>query len=176
MFCKWLSAQTGEFYRLPTEAEWEYACVKGTEDVLIRLDDAAWFTDNAPFKYERIGGKKPNKLGVYDMLGNVSEWTMDQYDKDYYSKSKTDNPWNRPEKLYPKVVRGGSWKDAREKVSCKTRFYSRPQWKQQDPQMPKSEWWLTSAPMVGFRVVRPFVKPSTTEIKKYWLPLIEDYN
>lgn len=176
MFCKWLSAQTGDFYRLPTEAEWEYACLLGTDGQMVELDEIAWFDGNAPFKYERVGAKKLNKLGIYDMLGNVSEWTMDQYDQEFYTNSGSKNPWNRPEKLYPKVVRGGSWKDSRENVGCKTRFYSRPQWKQQDPQMPKSEWWLTSAPMVGFRVVRPFVKPPVEEIKKYWLPLIEDYN
>lgn len=176
IFCKWLSAKTGDFYRLPTEAEWEYACVQGYDEPIIELDSVAWYKENTDMKYEPVGSKEGNKLGLFDMLGNVSEWTMDQYSADFYVNSDSINPWNVPTELYPRVLRGGSWKDSKAEIGCKTRFFSRKQWKIMDPQMPKSEWWLTNAPNVGFRVVRPFVKPSAEEIKKYWLPLIEDYN
>lgn len=176
MFCKWLSAKTGDFYRLPTEAEWEYACVQGYDAPIVDLDSVAWYEENTDMKYEPVGSKEGNKLGLFDMLGNVSEWTMDQYAADFYVNSDSINPWNVPSELYPRVLRGGSWKDSKAEIGCKTRFFSRKQWKIMDPQMPKSEWWLTNAPNAGFRVVRPFIKPSAEEIKKYWLPLIEDYN
>ena len=89
-FCKWLSTVTGEFYRLPTEAEWEYACRAGTHDAysfgneVDKLDDYAWHYANSDGKYKKVGLKKPNPWGLYDMHGNVAEWTLDQYDPDFY--------------------------------------------------------------------------------------------
>jgi len=175
MYCKWLTAMTGVFYRLPTEAEWEYACKKGKSDIDSNLKEVAWYEDNSDGKYQRTGTKKPNSLGIYDMLGNVSEWVLDKYDAKYYSHSPKENPWNIPTKLYPRVVRGGSWKDTSSKLCCTSRNRSRSNWKVRDPQIPKSKWWHTEASFVGFRVVRPKVQPSPEEIKKYWLKAIVDY-
>ena len=176
MFCKWLSAKTGMFYRLPTEAEWEYVCKKGGTDKSESINDVAWFSDNSNNKYEKTGLKKPNKLGVYDMLGNVSEWVLDQYDSTYYETSPKENPWNVPTELYPRVLRGGSWKDTADKICCTSRSVSKPIWKRRDPQIPKSDWWHTDAPFIGFRIVRPKAQPPKENIEKYWLEVIKDFN
>ena len=175
MFCKWLSAKTGVFFRLPTEAEWEYACKKGKTDDVESLDDYGIYKANSNKKYMETGSKKPNNLGIYDMLGNVSEWVLDQYSTDYYALSPKENPWNVPLKLYPRVVRGGSWKDTASKLCCTSRQGSKPNWKVRDPQIPKSNWWHTDAPFIGFRVVRPKTQPEKQDIEKYWLNAIEDY-
>lgn len=174
-FCEWLSAKTGQFYRLPTEAEWEYAARAGTTTVYPWGDDAsvigdyAWYGKNADFKYQKVGKKKPNAWGLYDMVGNVWEWCIDQYDPAYYKNSPAANPWNKATKPYPHVVRGGSWDDedvARLRVSA--RKASGPEWKIQDPQLPKSIWYHTDAQWLGFRVVRPLKVPSAEEMKAYW--------
>src|SRR6266480_3964805 len=78
-YAEWLSAKTGEFYRLPTEAEWEYACRAGGGDPS-PLGDYAWYGANSNDKYHTVATKKPNGWGLYDMLGNVMEWTLDQYE------------------------------------------------------------------------------------------------
>ena len=175
MFCKWLTAKTGVFYRLPTEAEWEYVCKKGKTDEVTDLKAYAWFDENVSEKYREIGVKKPNLLGIYDLLGNVSEWVLDQYHSNYYAKSPKNNPWNVPTKLYPRVLRGGAWKDTSDKLCCTSRQRSKSSWKQRDPQIPKSDWWHTNAPFIGFRVVRPKDQPTQQEIEKYWLEAIKDY-
>ncbi|MEX0649356.1 MAG: SUMF1/EgtB/PvdO family nonheme iron enzyme [Balneolaceae bacterium] len=183
-YAKWLTAKTGNFYRLPTEAEWEYACRAGSQtayhfgDNPDELADYGWFYDNSEYKYQKTGTKKPNALGLYDMHGNVAEWTMDQYDEDYYSEFEgitADNPWLRPNELYPRSVRGGSWKDDPERLRCAARRGSVSRWKQRDPQLPKSLWWLTDAEFVGFRLVRPETTPSKEEMEQYWLEAMEDF-
>lgn len=176
MYCKWLTSKTGIFFRLPTEAEWEYVCKTGNTDSSSQnLNDTAWYTENTNDKYEKTGQKKPNNLGIYDMLGNVSEWVLDKYDGDYYMNSPTSNPWNVATELYPRVVRGGSWKDTKDKICCTYRGASKSKWKRRDPQIPKSNWWHTNAEFVGFRIVRPKKQPSLEEIKKYWQDAIEDF-
>lgn len=183
-YAKWLTVKTGHFYRLPTEAEWEYACRAGSEtayhfgDDAGKIDQYAWYYGNSNRKYQKIGSKEPNPLGLYDMHGNVAEWTMDKYSKDYYSQfeGKTaDNPWLKPDELYPRTVRGGSWKDDPEGLRCAARRGSESRWKQRDPQLPKSLWWLTDAPFVGFRLVRPKNPPSDEEIEEYWIKAMEDF-
>lgn len=172
-FCKWLSALTGNFYRLPTEAEWEYACRAGSQTAYSHGDDAsdlelyAWFEENSDGKYHKVGQKKPNAWGLYDMHGNIAEWTLDQYEIEAYKKLAKVK-WNKPLKTYPKAVRGGSWIDSAEKLRSAARRGSDPQWKMRDPQIPKSEWWHTDAPFVGFRIVRPYQTPSKKEQELYW--------
>lgn len=175
VYCKWLTSKTGVFYRLPTEAEWEYVCKKGKSDKNVTLQDVAWYEENSNEKYQKTGTKKANALGIHDMLGNVSEWTLDQYSDSYYKESPKANPWNKPTELYPRVVRGGNWKSTADKLCCTSREGSVSKWKRRDPQIPKSNYWHTNAPFIGFRVVRPKVQPSKEEIEKYWLEAIEDY-
>ena len=176
-FCQWLSAITGNFYRLPTEAEWEYACRAGSQssyffgDDINELSDYAWFKDNSGNKYQKVGLKLPNNWGLYDMHGNVSEWTLDAYSSTTYLKSLQNlskNPYTKPLKLYPRVVRGGSWKNSHYRLRSASRQASSKQWKKQDPQIPRSKWWHTDAQFVGFRVVRPYLTPTIEEQNEYW--------
>jgi len=184
-YCKWLSDKTGDFYRLPTEAEWEYACRAGSTtayyygDDTKMIDDHAWHYDNSSEKYHKVGSLKPNKWGLYDMLGNVSEWTLDQYKKDAYitiAEKMADeiNPWIRPTRLHPRTVRGGSWDDSKEDHRCASRIRSSSKWKERDPQIPKSFWWNTDSPFVGFRIVRPYNQPSTEERAAFWQLVLGD--
>ncbi|HEV7349328.1 formylglycine-generating enzyme family protein [Telluribacter sp.] len=184
-FCKWLYEKTGIFYRLPTEAEWEYAARAGSKTAYsfgndpAQLGDYAWYKDNSDGAYKQIGQKKPNPWGLHDIHGNVMEWTLDQYYADYYTKKakgEVKEPFAPVTELYPNAVRGGSWDDEAPVARSAARIPSSPDWKILDPQLPKSEWWLTSASFVGLRLVRPQKTPSKEEIEKYYNPpLIEDY-
>ena len=176
-FCQWLSAMTGNFYRLPTEAEWEYACRAGTDtsysfgEDIDKLKDFAWFKENSNESYQKVGTKKSNPWGIHDMHGNVSEWTLDRHEVRAYEKlndSISRNPYNRPTKTYPRVVRGGSWMNSDFKLRSASRQPSSKEWKKQDPQIPRSSWWHTDAQFVGFRIVRPFVTPSEAQQIQYW--------
>ena len=176
-YCHWLSAKTGHFYRLPTEAEWEYACRAGTTTAFSFGDDEskigeyAWYEQNSDFKYQKVGKKKPNPWGLYDMYGNVVEWCLDQYDPTAYSKLGADGvvePWNRATQSYPHAVRGGSWDDMVSSCRSAARRGSSRAWKQQDPQLPKSIWWFSDAQWVGLRLVRPLKVPPPEDLVKYW--------
>jgi len=178
-YTKWLSMKTGRFYRLPSEAEWEYACRAGTQtafhfgDDRGDLDEYAWHFDNADDRYHRVGEKKPNPWGLCDIHGNVAEWVLDAYDKDFYETSTggvQERPILWPKKLYPRVVRGGSWDDDPDMLRSSARRRSKKSWKMQDPQLPKSIWYHTDAPFVGFRVVRPLTEPAPEEKNRYWDP------
>jgi formylglycine-generating enzyme required for sulfatase activity len=174
-YCQWLSAKTGHFYRLPTEAEWEFAARAGTTtayffgDDPARLKEFAWTAHNSEFKYQKIGRKKANPWGLYDIYGNVIEWCLDQYDPAFYGKSTGADPWNKSTTPYPHVARGGHWDD--EDVSflrSASRRASDAAWKQQDPQLPKSIWYHTDAQWLGIRLVRPLTVPSAAEMQKVW--------
>ena len=173
-FAQWLSAKTGEYYRLPTEAEWEYACRAGTTTGIGsgQLGEYAWFARNsavagfAAGTYHTVGTKKPNAWGLYDMLGNVMEWTLDQYAP--YPAVPRETPWVASAASYPHAVRGGSWNDDEARVSCTVRVPSDPSWKKQDPQLPKSIWYMTDAQWLGFRLVRPARLPSVEEMYRAW--------
>jgi formylglycine-generating enzyme required for sulfatase activity len=177
VFCKWLSTKTGRYYRLPTEAEWEYACRAGTTtaysfgDDAADLDDYAWYFDNSDEKYHKVGEKKPNPWGLHDMHGNVSEWVLDQLTTDFYGKSAgqvADNPLCLATKFHPRTVRGGSWDDDPEMLRSATRQGSSDAWSQQDPQIPKSMWYHTDALQVGFRIIRPLTEPSDADKAAKW--------
>jgi formylglycine-generating enzyme required for sulfatase activity len=180
-YCQWLSAKTGQFYRLPTEAEWEYACRAGTTtaysfgDDVSKLPEFAWFEENSDFKYHKIGTKKPNPWGLHDMHGNVLEWCIDQYQANYsaFTDPVTVDPWTRATKPYPHAARGGSYDDEKSRLRTAARRASDRSWKMQDPQLPKSVWYFSDAPWVGFRVVRPLNIPPPEELSKYWTSGVE---
>src|SRR5207244_3677912 len=132
-FCKWLSAKTGKKYRIPTEAEWEYACRAGqpageplTKD---QLDSIAWFWDNADDKTHPCGEKKPNAWGFVDMLGNASEWV-----------TTLDNK---------SCLAGGSFTDRVKLVQPDARAFWKPEWQAEDAHTPKSKWWLSNGNFAG---------------------------
>jgi formylglycine-generating enzyme required for sulfatase activity len=160
-FARWVSSKTGKSYRLPTEAEWEYACRAGAAtaypfgDSPAKLGEYAWFAGNAQKKPHVVGGKQPNAFGVFDLNGNVSEWVIDRYSPDFYAKPvEGPLPVNLPgEARYSHVVRGGSWKEKAPALRCAARRFSEPIWSKQDPQTPQSIWWHTEATEVGFRLV-----------------------
>lgn len=172
MYCKWLYEKTGVFYRLPTEAEWEYACRAGsTATVDIKsISSNGYSKENSGEKFHKTGELKPNAWGFYDMHGNLSEWTLDQYDAAAYQKlsDESKDPIVPPASKYPKVVRGGSYLDEAKELRCGNRIASKPDWNKRDPQIPKSKWWLTDGMFVGFRVVRPNQQPLAEEIKKFF--------
>jgi formylglycine-generating enzyme required for sulfatase activity len=182
-FCHWLSAKTGHFYRLPTEAEWEYACRAGTTTAYSfgndadKLDDYGWFFDNSNSKYQRVGRKKPNAWGLYDMHGNVTEWVLDQYQADFYATQAAagpvTDPWLRATQPYPHSVRGGSWDDDAAALRSAARRGSDRSWKMTDPQLPKGKWYFTDSQIIGFRVVRPLTVPGPEELTKYWISGVE---
>ena len=182
-YCEWLSAKTGHFYRLPTEDEWEYACRAGTTTAysfgndLAQLGDYAWHQNNSDFKYQKVGRKKPNPWGLYDMHGNVAEWVLDQYTAEtYLTHSNFDavlDPWIPSATPYPHSVRGGSWDDPPASLRSAARRGSDPKWKMQDPQLPKSIWYHTDAQFLGFRIVRPLEIVSPEILGKYWTNGVE---
>lgn len=177
MYCRWIYNKTGIFYRLPTEAEWEYACRAGTTTRYFfgndekQLDKYAWYIDNSNKKFQKAGLKLPNAWGLYDMLGNVSEWTLDHYDENRMKNmpDKADNPFVVPEKAkYPKALRGGSFSNAEIELRSANRLQSDPLWNRRDPQIPKSKWWLTDASGVGFRIIRPLVQPAAEQVNEFF--------
>jgi formylglycine-generating enzyme required for sulfatase activity len=172
-YCRWLTKRTGKVYRLPTEAEWEYACRAGTTTAYFfgddpkKLDEYGWYKKNAAPtpdddpKTHKVATRKPNAFGLYDMYGNVMEWCLDHYAKDFYKKMPLDKPALGPiniptDKRFSHVARGGCWNDE-DPAKCRSaaRVGSDPTWIKFDPQRPQSVWWLTQWEYVGFRIVRP---------------------
>lgn len=138
MFCRWLASKTGKKFRLPTEAEWEWAARAGKtgpwKSTPATLAAIAWTAENSDKKQTQpVGKKKPNAWGLFDVLGNVGEWSIDMNDKP--------------------VLCGGSWQDKAAAVKPETRAYQTPDWQVTDPQIPKSRWWLSDGRFVGFRIV-----------------------
>jgi formylglycine-generating enzyme required for sulfatase activity len=181
-YCKWLSLVTGKSYRLPTEAEWEYACWGGST--------GPYFFPGDPKKFEKTGLKarlskndttkintyiiyrgnslaktqtpervKPNPFGLRNMAGNVAEFCSDWYQPDAYARylEGTVKDPKGPEEGTEHVVRGGSFLSTAGVLRSAARDYTRTEsWLKTDPQMPKSIWWYSDCFNVGFRVVCEF--------------------
>jgi len=186
-YTKWIGGVTGRQYRLPTEVEWEYACRAGSStafscgDRPSTLRDYAWFSGTTNDDGARkVGLKKPNPWGLYDMHGNVAEWVMDGYSADGYSsngppfedRTKSASSvvaW--PTKEYPRAIRGGSWEMTAAECRSAARLASNVKdWKAEDPNIPLSPHWFTSglARGVGFRMVRSLKRVSRKQMSKFW--------
>ena len=181
-YTKWLSGLTGVQYRLPTEAEWEYAARAGSKsaycfgDTIEELDKYAVYARNAPSRSAKVGSKAPNAFGLHDMHGNVWEWTIDQFSAKGFGDrgGKTfvgfdGTGWAT--EADSRCVRGGGWQDPANRVRSAARMGSvDDDWKMEDPNVPLSPWWYTSDPgrMVGMRLVRSAVPLSTDLLKKFW--------
>lgn len=183
-YTKWLTGITGRFYRLPTEAEWEYACRAGSTGAYCfgddpdQLRDYAWYFDNSDDTYHDVGQKKPNAWGLHDMHGNVGELVLDQYGESGYQRfgGRTVHALEAivwPAKMFQEVIRGGGWDGDPEQLRCAARAASQ-DWRTEDPNFPKSPWWFTDeqALVVGFRVVRPAQAPPDHERFRYWEPTV----
>jgi formylglycine-generating enzyme required for sulfatase activity len=143
VYCEYLTKHTGRKYRLPTEAEFEYAARAGRNEVPAdALKDETWnkdnsvtevFVDGAP---RPIGTSKANPWGFHDMLGNVAEWTLSV------------------EEGQPPVLRGGSYKTVAKMLNPGFRQTYSAKWQERDCQDPKSVWWLSDGEFIGFRIVR----------------------
>jgi len=196
-YTKFLSKLTGRQYRLPAEAEWEYACRGGTDTAysfgndVDDLNDYAWNFDNAQ-KTEKVGGLKPNPFGLYDMHGNASELVLDAYDPEWYEQfdGKTVKAWDTikwpTEYKWPdaRVHRGGSYRDfedacrsaARRGTEIPEKRGDEASWKKEDPNEPKSPWWFADKPSlaVGMRIIRPLKTMSKEELEKSWHAALEE--
>ncbi|NCB08348.1 MAG: hypothetical protein EOM73_09315, partial [Bacteroidia bacterium] len=178
-YCRWLSSVTGKNYRLPTEAEWEYAARGGTSgayffdgspkdfesqgfinrifgaDTTV-INSFVIYQENSPYKTQSPERTKPNPFGLKNMLGNVAEFCLDYYDPQVYAKypeGVVRNP-RGPRNGNEFVVRGGSYANSAKDLRIARRDFTRSvDWLVTDPQIPKSIWWYSDCKHVGFRVI-----------------------
>ena len=140
-----------------TEAEWEYAARAGTTSAYgpatdaENLGDYAWYEDNSDFGPGAVATKKPNAWGFYDMQGNVREWVHDFYQPNGYADAATKNPTG-PADGKVHVARGGCYDSPPADLRCAARAFEEDWWRMNDPQIPKSKWWLPQIDFIGFRV------------------------
>jgi len=181
-YCKWLSSVTGKSYRLPTEAEWEYACRAGTttpysfrgdpekfqktgfkaklsKDDTTVINSYVIYKANSSGKTQTTEMVKYNPFGLKNMAGNVAEFCLDWYHPAAYSQYPAGivkDP-RGPESGEEHVIRGGSYRDPAGSLRSAARGYTRTEeWLKTDPQIPKSIWWYSDCYYVGFRVVCEF--------------------
>ena len=129
-YCAWLSRKTGLRFRLPTVTEWQAALAEWQQAP--PLDAIAWYVDNADLRVHPVGQKQANSLGLFDLLGNVAEWCTTGTSA---------------------VACGGSYRSPADKVGATAQVPYSPAWQEADPNVPKSRWWLSDGPHVGFRLV-----------------------
>ncbi|HEX6324294.1 MAG TPA: SUMF1/EgtB/PvdO family nonheme iron enzyme [Vicinamibacterales bacterium] len=129
-FTAWLSKKTGRAYRLPTEAEWEHAAALAGPP----SDAVAWHRGNATSRTRPVASRAPDALGLFDFYGNAAEWVA--------------APGGG------RVTRGGSFRDPLAALGPAAREEQDEWWNERDPQLPKSKWWLSDGPFVGFRLAR----------------------
>lgn len=188
-YTKWLSLSSGIYFRLPTGAEWEYACRAGTTTAYSfgndasKLKDHAWFGENSGDERHDVGQKKPNPWGLFDMHGSAAEWVIDTDSDDGYKQwankmiiADKDIRW--PKNLDDQIVRGGSFElDAADCRSASLMTTIEEDWKDYDPNIPLSPWWFTTEPAtgVGMRLIRPLDVPATQKEKeKFWESDVEE--
>lgn len=131
-YVAWLSKTTGKAYRLPTEAEWRHAAQLAAAGA--RVDEIAWHRGDANARTHPVASKRPDALGLFDLFGNAAEWV-----------ATADGS---------RVARGGSFRDPVDRVGPAARAVQDDSWNERDPQLPKSQWWLSDGPFVGFRLAR----------------------
>ncbi len=131
-FTKWLSLKTGREYRLPTDAEWQHAATLAWQGKT--ADEVAWHAGNAGMVTHPVSRKAPDALGLFDLFGNAGEWVMTPGDT--------------------RVIRGGTYRSGPDTIGPTARAEQDETWNERDPQLPKSQWWLSDGPFVGFRVVQ----------------------
>lgn len=173
-YARWLSEKTGRLFRLPSEAEWERACLAGGSGPLglarpaaageaPAVEDRAWYEANSGGAFHPVGEKAANAWGLHDMHGNVAEWVMEG----------PPEAWTSDQARARGVVRGGAFDDPADAVGCDARFEEPAAWQRRDPQIPKSRWWNTDSPHVGFRVVMEPGEWSRSEIAAFWKRLLD---
>ncbi len=135
-YTAWLSQKTGKAYRLPTEGEWQRAADRAVRVIGTSKQAGAhaWYRNNAGGRTHPVGSAKADALGLFDLFGNAAEWVV-----------TADGS---------RVTRGGSFRDPLDHVWAGARAVQDESWNERDPQLPKSQWWLSDGPFVGFRLAR----------------------